>query len=299
MDAHLRDLRYYVAVAEELSFTNAARRLHISQPALSRQIKQLEQTVRAPLIHRSRGGIQLTLAGQSLLADARKLLADWDESVQRVAEARAQDSHELLVGIQTAVGRSLYRAVTEELSAVAPGWSLILDAVEWTDPSVGLLTGRTDVALAWLPLPAGLTHRVLTSEARWVAMATDNPLARQEVIRFGQLLDEPVIALPFEAGAARDFWLATAERNGRPARIAAEVTTPDATFEAVASGAGIHLLAAGNAEIYARPGIVCRPVHDLSPCYLVVGWRKGDDRRTVRAFVEACSAATLRRTPSE
>ena len=79
MDAHLRDLRYFVAVAEELNFTRAAERLHLSQPALSKQIRGLEATLRAQLFRRDRRQVELTAAGAALYEVARNLLQDWDD----------------------------------------------------------------------------------------------------------------------------------------------------------------------------------------------------------------------------
>src|SRR6266550_3320174 len=88
MDAHLRDLRYFVAVAEELNFTRAAERLHLSQPALSKQIRGLETTLRAQLFRRDRRQVELTAAGAALHAVARSLLQDWDEAVVLATERR-------------------------------------------------------------------------------------------------------------------------------------------------------------------------------------------------------------------
>jgi DNA-binding transcriptional LysR family regulator len=92
MDAHLRDLRYFVAVAEELNFTRAAERLHLSQPALSKQIRGLETTLRAQLFRRDRRQVELTAAGAALHAVARNLLQDWDDGVAMVGDAAAQDA---------------------------------------------------------------------------------------------------------------------------------------------------------------------------------------------------------------
>ncbi len=85
MDAHLRDLRYFAAVAEELSFTRAAGRLHLSQPALSKQIRGLEVTLRAQLSRRDRRQVELTAAGTALYKVARGLLRDWDDGLGGVA----------------------------------------------------------------------------------------------------------------------------------------------------------------------------------------------------------------------
>src|SRR6185437_16826590 len=103
MDAHLRDLRYFVAVAEELNFTRAAERLHLSQPALSKQIRSLETTLRAQLLRRDRRQVELTAAGAALHEVARNLLQDWDDGVALVGDAIAQDVRALRVGTLTAL----------------------------------------------------------------------------------------------------------------------------------------------------------------------------------------------------
>ena len=101
MDAHLRDLRYFVAVADELNFTRAAERLHISQPALSKQIRGLETALRAQLFLRDRRRVSLTAAGQALLDVARPLLGRWDEGTAAVADAVAAEARRLRVGTLT------------------------------------------------------------------------------------------------------------------------------------------------------------------------------------------------------
>lgn len=291
VDVHLRDLRYFVAVAEEFSFTRAAQRLYVSQPALSKQIRQLEQAMQVTLFVRDPRGVTLTAAGALLLPLAQRQLETWHDAAQAVLAAHAHESRVLRLGMQTSLGRDLYPAVRARFTAHHPQWRLTLRLYEWSDPSAGLLDERTDAAFLWLPVPAGLAYRVLLREPRWVALPSGHPLAGQPDIDFEDLLDEPFVALPLEVGPARDFWLATDERHGRPARIGLEVTTPDEAFEAIASGHGIHLLAAGNADIYARPGITCRPVRGLSPCRLAVAWRTGDQRPAVASFISACGEA--------
>jgi DNA-binding transcriptional LysR family regulator len=289
MDVHLRDLRYFVAVAEELSFTRAAQRLYVSQPALSKQIRQLEQAMQVTLFLRDPRGVALSPAGAVLLPLAKSQLDGWDDAARTVAAAQAHDSRVLQLGMQTSLGRDLYPAILRHFGREQPEWRLTLRLYEWTDPSAGLLDKRTDAAFLWLPVPDGLQYRVLLSEPRWVALPTGHRLAGQPEVDLTELLDEPFVALPQRAGPARDFWLATDERRGRPPRIGMEVSTPDEAFEAIASGHGAHLLAAGNADIYARPGITCRPVRGLSPCQLAIAWRTGDQRSPVAAFVSACA----------
>jgi len=92
MDVHLRDLRYFVGVAEELSFTRAAERLMVSQPALSKQIRQLESMLGAPVFERDRRHVSLTPLGSALFATARQLLFDWDTAVTHLEQLVAAES---------------------------------------------------------------------------------------------------------------------------------------------------------------------------------------------------------------
>ncbi len=134
MDAHLRDLRYFVAVADELNFTRAAERLHLSQPALSKQIRGLEITLRAQLLRRDRRRVELTAAGQVLHALARDLLQDWEQGMAVVADAASGEARVLRVGTLTSLGRELYPAVMEQFAKRQPGWRVELRSFGWATP---------------------------------------------------------------------------------------------------------------------------------------------------------------------
>lgn len=285
MDAHLRELRYFVAVAEELHFTAAAARLFISQPALSKQIRALEQRLGFTLFDRQPRGVTLTGQGRALLPVVRELLATWD---QAYADARnIGRSRQLVVGMQTAVGRDLQRQALERFRDRAPDWTVSLRLVGWDDPTAGLADGTSDVAFVWLPVPGdGIDTLVLVSERRWVALPAGHRLTDAEEVPFSYLLDEPFVALPADAGPLRDFWLATDARAGQTARIGIEASAPDEVFEAIAAGIGVALVAEGNAKLYKRPGVVYRPVPDLGPAELAVAWRSNDDRDVIRLFVD-------------
>jgi DNA-binding transcriptional LysR family regulator len=292
MDVHLRDLRYFVAVADELNFTRAAERLHLSQPALSKQIRGLESSLRAQLLRRDRRQVELTAAGQALHASARSLLADWDETAAVVADAAAAEAQTLRVGTLTSIGRGLFPAALEEFGKRQPGWQVELRSFGWGDPTAGLAGQETDAAFVWLPAGPGLATEVLASEPRLVAVSTGHPLAGRAQVDFAEIAGEPFAALPASARSARDFWLAVGSRGDNPPKIAAEVTSADEVFELVSAGAAVTLLAEGNAVVYSRPGITCIPVAGLDPALLAIAWRSDDHRACVRDFVRACRDAT-------
>ncbi|RJL32580.1 LysR family transcriptional regulator [Bailinhaonella thermotolerans] len=284
MDVHLRDLRYFAEVAAELSFTRAAERLFVSQPALSKQIRALERHLGFALFDRAPSGVELTAAGAALLASARDLLERWD---QGVAAARAAlPAGTLVIGMQTAVGRDLQAAALRGFRRRMPGWRISLRLVGWEDPSCGLADGGADVAFVWLPAPAGTATRVLAVERVVVALPEDHPLCARDEVGYAELLGEPFVALPRAAGPLRDFWL-----GGGDVRVGVEAATADEVFEAVLGGLGVALLAEGNAALYSRPGIVCRPVSGLPPAELAVAWRAGDRRPAVMAYLDALGQA--------
>jgi DNA-binding transcriptional LysR family regulator len=299
MDAHVRDLRYFVAVAEELSFTRAANdRLFVSQPALSKQIRQLETSLRTKLFDRDRRTVTLTAAGVALLPHALRVIEQWEEAQRAVAAA--EDRSTLAVGFQTRIGRGLIPSVIIRMNERLPDWRLQFRQVPWNDPTTGLADGSVDVAIAWLPIPDGdeFVWRTVATENRWVALWPCHPLAAREVIPFEDLADEPFIALPQTSGAQRDFWLANDQRS-KPALIGAEAVNAEETFEAVAALQGIALVSAGNATIYQRDDVVFRPIEGLPPSELAVVWRAGETRESVRVFVDACLTCLCADSPGQ
>jgi len=289
MDVHVRALRYFAAVAEELHFTRAAERLFVSQPGLSKQIRRLEADLRVQLFDRDGQATSLTAAGQALLPHAQALLATWDHAQRAASDAAAHDAATLRVGIQTSVGRGLLPAITKRFGQRRPHWRLELTQVGWDDPTCGLGDGSVDVAFAWLPLPdaAGLRWHVVAAEAPLLALSTSHPLAALQNVSLADLREEPFVALPKEAGALRDHWLAIEYRQGHPPVIGAVAHNADEAFEAVANCLGVVLVAEGNAAMYRRDGIVTMPITGLPASQLALAWRTDDSRDVVRDFVES------------
>ena len=121
-----------------------------------------------------------------------------------------------------------------------------------------------------------------------MALANDHRLATRASVAMADLLDEPFLALPTSAGPLRDFWLARDERDGHPVRIAAEINDTEETYEAVAGGIGICLLAAGNAPIFARGAVTMLPVADLPPSELVLAWNERHCPPLLETFASLC-----------
>lgn len=292
MDVHVRDLRYFVAVAEELHFTRAAERLYVSQPALSKQVRALERLLGVELFRRDPQGVTLTEAGEALLPHARRVLDAWSEGSAALEAARVAARSTLVVGMSTSPGRGgLLPAIRSRFTAAHPDTVLRLRQVSWEDPTAGLADGDADIAFVWLPLPDAERYgwTVVAEEPRLVALPETHRLASRPEIDFADLLDEPFLALPAGAGPLRDYWLALEERAGRPPRIGAEIAGTEETYEALVAGLGVCLVATGNAPLITLGGVVTRPVQGLAPSRFALAWRREDARRPlVRAYAEAC-----------
>ncbi len=289
-DVHGRELRYFVAVAEELHFTRAAERLHISQPALSKQIRALEGQLGDELFVRDRRGVELSPAGEALLPYARRVLEVWVEASEALARTAAAQRARLAVGWSTSPGRDgLLPAIRSRFTERFPEAELRVRQVGWHDATVGLADGSSDVAFVWLPLaePERYVCAVVAEEPRLVAVPQAHPLAARQVVDFAELLDEPFLALPESTGPLRDFWLAVDERGGVPPRIGAVVAGTEETYEGLVAGLGVVLVAAGNAPLLSLGGVVTRPVRGLSPSRLAVVHRAGDVRPLVRGYAQA------------
>jgi len=286
MDVHVRDLRYFLAVASHGNFTRAAEALYVSQPALSKQIRALERQLRMTLFDRQHRDLRLTRAGRELVPHAEEIVGTW-ESARRALAQSAECT--LVVGMHTSPGRQLLPEVRARLRASCPDTGFEMRQMPWSDRFAGLGDQATDVAFVWLPLPQPPYRWVtIAREPRLVAVSRRHRLASQRTVTMADLLDEPFLALPESAGALRDHWLALDERKGHPVRIAGTINDTEETYEAVAAGVGVCLLAAGNAPIFARGDVVMPTVSDLSPSELVLAWHERHRPPLLESFVATC-----------
>ena len=287
MDVHLRDLRYFTAVAEELHFRKAAERLFVSQPVLSRQIARLEQDLKARLFIRDRRSVQLTSAGEALLHRARNLLEDWDAATKEVTTLARKEQSVLVIGLQTGVGRGMLHTLTQALNAIQ--WRPELHQVAWNDATAGVEAGDCDAGFAWLgtTINPRCDYVVVAEEPIMLAVNSQHRLAGRRQASFAEISNEPLVALPESAKELRSFWLAEHARHGSPAQIACEAATADEALENVAAGTGSVFISAGNSVLYAREGVHFLDVPDLPPARLAFLWRAGDTRDVIRVAASA------------
>ncbi|MFB9237600.1 LysR family transcriptional regulator [Plantactinospora siamensis] len=293
MDLDTRLLRYFAAVAEEGNLTRAAEGLFVSQPALTKQIGRLETHLGMRLFTRSRAGMVPTAAGQALAAGVPAVLAALDRALREARRASSHAARVLRVGFLAGAANEATQQIIAAFALRHRDWRVEMRASPWTDPTGGLANGDTDVALLRLPFPGqdGLHVETLFTEPRCVVLPVGHPLAGRDRIPFRDLWQEPFVAAPAETGWWRDWWLATAEREGQPVRIGAVTDSgqPDDWLTAIASGYGVALAPESAARYYARPDVTYRSVTGVSPSQVGVAWPPGADADpVVRDFIRCC-----------
>src|SRR5215472_8630535 len=255
MDIDTRLLRRFAAVAAEANLSRAAERLFVSQPTLTKQIKQLESQLGVRLFIRSRAGMTLTTAGQALAISTPAVLVGWDRALRETKAAASRAAWVLRVGFISSAANEATQHIIAAFARRRPGWRVDMQQAAWADPTAGLASGDVDAALLRLPFPGqdDVRIEVLLTEPRWAALPTTHPLANRDQIFFHELWDEPFVAAPTQTGFWRDYWLATSERQGHPVRIGAVTDQPDTYLTAIANGDGIALVPESAARYYARP----------------------------------------------
>ena len=219
----LRHLEYFVAVAEELSFTRAARRLHVVQSGVSSAIQGLERELGAALFDRDRHRVTLTEAGQALLPEARATLAAAQAAADAVAEATAGLRGTLFVGTMISTGPVDVPALLARFHEQHPGVLVRLRALPGgsADLAREVASGGLDLALLSLPgdPPAGLAVRQLAHEPMALICAASHPLASRGTVPLRELAERDVRRLPRRLGHPGDRRPGVRRRGHRPAGV--------------------------------------------------------------------------------
>jgi DNA-binding transcriptional LysR family regulator len=142
MDVDTRLLRYFAAVAQEGNLTRAAERLFVSQPALTKQIRQLENQLGVRLFTRSRAGMTLTPAGQALAKNTPAVLDSWDQALRKTKSAASRAARVLRVGFIASAANESTQRIIAAFARRRPGWRVDMQQTGWTDPTAGLADGE-------------------------------------------------------------------------------------------------------------------------------------------------------------
>ncbi|QEV56657.1 LysR family transcriptional regulator [Streptomyces platensis] len=278
-------MRYFVAVAEELHFGRAAARLHMSQPPLSRAIKQLETEVGAALFDRSSAGVTLTPVGAVLLDEARSLLDQADRVRVRVAAAAGAATLTVgMLGDSTDPGAARLAGAYRRLH---PRVEVRIREADLTDPTCGLHAGLVDVALTRGPFDeTALTVRALRADPVGALLRADDPLARHGSVQLADLADRRWFRFPEGTDPRwQSYWNGGEPREGPVVRAVQECQQAVLWNGTV----GMTLL---NHEPAA--GLTVVPLTDMPPSRVVAAWNEGDTNPLIRSFVQTAITAYRR-----
>jgi DNA-binding transcriptional LysR family regulator len=286
----LRHLRYFLAVAEELNFTRAARRLHIAQPPLTQQIKALEAELGVLLFDRSAYRIELTDAGRAFAAEVARILGDVRNAVLIAKRAARAAVGQVRVGFtESASFNPLVTSAFRSFREAHPEVEVSLEERQSTELAVALREGRIDAAFVRPPLKTdeGITLHVLEHEDMVLAVPSGHELARRKEIELRELAKETFILYPraVRPGLA-DAVVAACEKAGFTPRVEQYAPQLSSTINLVAASLGISIVPRSMQGL--QPHAVAylplrgRPVQAL----LGIAHRTGESAAAVLSFIE-------------
>lgn len=288
----LRQLRYFVAVAEERHFGRAADRLHISQPPLSLAIKQLEEEIGVALLTRERG-VELTTAGQAFLTEARKLLEHAASAAETARLAERGITGTVSIGYSSSVPPTgLIARTIIEYRQRRPAVRLLLKEL----PAMQLFPMAADgeIDVLFVRQPFSMTHPALESKSIYrerlmVALPRQHRFAEREQIRLADLSEEDFIVYP-QGLILRDLVLRVTQAAGFFVRIGQETPHISSILELLAAGLGVSLLPESASSIApANIRFVACDATETADVSLV--WRKQESSEAVKQFVDTALSA--------
>lgn len=272
----LRHLRYFVAVAEEENVTRAAARLNVSQPPLSRQIRDLEEELGLMLFERKPQALALTEAGKVFLIEARAVLERAEEAVRVAASLAGRGKSEIHIGYAPSLTVELLPRALRRFQSTADKVRVRLHDLSTAEMLDGLREGRIDVALMIRPdglATDGIRFQPLRDHAICLAMHPAHPLANRSKIGLRQVAAERLIAYSAEDYPEYHKWLTTLFSKHRPAPlIGEEHDSATSLIAAVEAGRGVALVQQGF-ECLCGPRLLIRPLQPAPPSFVVgVAW---------------------------
>jgi DNA-binding transcriptional LysR family regulator len=286
----LRQLQYFVAVAEDEHFTHAAERLTIAQPSLSRQVSDLEEVLGVALFIRESRGVRLTEAGRELLERTRVMLNALEQTIHAVRFAGNAEVGRLRLGYYgpSFFSNSVTRTAFERFRAESPDVEVISLELFSEQLIRALREGRIDIGISrGLVRGNDIESRVIAVERAVVLVASTNPLANKPALALADLDGQPVISFPHEMSAGLNERIVELSRAaGITLHTVQEVTQLPSIGYHVAQNDGIAILPASPAS-WALPGVVVRDLVDPGATFdLTALIRKGEDSAVALRFME-------------
>jgi DNA-binding transcriptional LysR family regulator len=281
----IQHLRYFVALADDSSFTRAAARLRITQQALSQQINALERILGTKLFERSSQGTTLTDTGTMFLPEARAALSRIDEAIDVVRRAVRGETGRLRLAFLTTTANHLLPPVIRAARERLPDVSLTTGETTIGPLVDGVLAGRYDLAFTRPPLVPGLSVRTIATERVCAVLPVGHPLADRTELRLAELGDERWVMTP---RSSWEPWHRSFDEDFRNAGFTADIAARDTSVQGllglVAAGVGITRLG-WSAHNLRRTGVIFVPLAGESTSTQMV-WRPGNNSAVLRRMMD-------------
>jgi len=285
----LRHLRYFVAVAEALSFTKAAQNLRLAQPSLTRQVRNLEAEIGVRLLSRANNRVALTEEGRMFLFDARKLLAMCAESVANVQRMQRGENSQLNIGYVANIHYGLLPATLGAFRKLCP--SVALNLFDMTSAEQFHALDARKIDLGFVGIRPALSARELHSECVAhdtivVALAAGHPLAKKAKVRLADLALQFFIGMSAKTHpGAREWLLETCHTAGFGGKILQEADGEPTAIKFVADGLGVALMPE---QITGLPheGVVFRPLFPPLRRESTIAWRADNPSKPLRDYIQ-------------
>jgi len=285
----MRQLRYFVAVAEELSFTRAAAHLHVSQPPVSRQIMQLEQEVGVALLERSKQYVRLTDAGRHFYDEARAILAAAQSAMLSTRRVATGQVGKLSLGL----GGTAAYVLPDVLSKFRqrfPEVELVLNPLNLAYHQAALADEKIDVGLVIMPIDnVELDTQLLIRLRLVVALPVGHALSARRTLSLKELAEQPFVMVPWSQGQGFGrLVMKICRRAGFLPQIVQEAEPMESVVGMVAAGAGIAIVPQSMQQLHLRK-VVYRPIREnYAFADLAVAWRKTNASPIVKALLSCC-----------
>jgi DNA-binding transcriptional LysR family regulator len=285
----LWQLRYFLAVAEQLHFGRAAAALHISQPPLSRAIRALEQRLGVVLFARSRRRVELTPEGTRLLGEARRMLGQLERTVQEVRGMARGEEGRLRIGFVSLADYGVLPGLLKVFKSARPGIALALREMLSPEQAAALAAGELDFGLLLPPVSDAepLEHLVVQRERFVVALPSSHRLAAGKgKLALSALAGEPFVMVPRDiAPGLYDIVTGLAAGAGISFNVAQEAIQMQTVVSLVSSGLGVAIVPGCIANL-GRRGVVYREINDRHPRLdLWLAWPRGGLGTAARDFL--------------
>jgi LysR family transcriptional regulator, benzoate and cis,cis-muconate-responsive activator of ben and cat genes len=284
----LRQLRYFVAVAEELHFSRAASRLNLAQSALSSQVRALEREVGGPLLVRSTRRVALTPAGERLLTDGREVLAAADGALERARALARGEAGAIVLGSMGPAAGGLLAPLLARFSSRHPGMRVEIRNLDFSDMVDSVRERQVDLAFVYMPLDEpDLEFIPLMTEPRVVVLPRHHRLAHRRQLRPRDLREETFIMQPEHVPEIwRDHWLLVDDFGQRPRISPRTADKLEDWLTLISQGEGVDTAPAIISRYYAWPDVAFVPLVDTAPSLLALARRRGDCEPLLDEFTQ-------------